>query len=308
MTATELDRFTFDEEYWPPPTHPVRLAVALLLLLGGAVVAAVWFVGTAGLADGDAGAEQLTVPRVVGMNESLAATAITEAGFAVEVVRERNVVVPAGEVFRQTPDAGSIGDSDDVVRILVSGGSDYAVVPQLTGSLLDDVPDQLFWYVLSVGEVTYEQDMNTHAGEVLRQDPAPGTEVAYGTTIDLVVSEGPPPVDVPDVTGRPVEEAVRILTDAGFRVSTVQTYSTAPRGQVVSTTPRRGVEAPYGSTVKVYVSRGRAPVTTTVPPESTTPTTAPPTSTPPTSAPAGPPPGGPGPGGASPGGPDPGDR
>lgn len=300
----EYDRLTFDEEYWPPPAHPLRLVTALIALVGATIVALVWFAGTAGFAGGSSGgssSSRVAVPALLGLDQERAVAELEAAGFTAEVVPLRNVDVPQGEVFRQNPGAGTLADTDTSVRVVVSAGDAFSVVPQLYGSLFDDLGAELFWFGLGVGEVTYREDSTTSAGEILEQDPLPGVEVPHGTLIDVVVSEGPPPVDVPDVTGLTRDEAERILGDLGFQVTTVQWYSSVRPGRVVSTDPRRGEEAPYGSTIRLYVSRGPAPVrppTTepdspdpTTPPGSTPPTTAPPTTTPPTTAPPAPDPG-----------------
>lgn len=279
-----------DEEYWPPPPHPMRLAAALVALLGCTGVVLLWFAGTAGFAGGTGGDghDRVEVPELVGGTVDAGRAALGEVGLGVEVVSVRNVDVPAGEVFRQVPEAGTLTDEGTIVELTVSAGDDFSLVPQLHGSREDDLAAMLVWYGLEVGEVTYREDLNSLAGEVLDQVPPPGVEVPFGTAIDLVVSEGPPPVEVPDVTGMSQDEAIQILTRAGFRAEPVGTNSTVRVGRVVSTDPRRGDDAPYGSTVRVFVSRGPRPVTPTTVPEGTDPDPPPttPTSTPSTTTPS----------------------
>ena len=72
----------------------------------------------------------------------------------------------------------------------------------------------------------------------------------------LVVSKGPEPVLVPQVIGRPVDEATAILQAAGFRIQRDDRFSdTVSRGLVIRERPSRGT-APKGSTVSIVVSRG----------------------------------------------------
>jgi beta-lactam-binding protein with PASTA domain len=69
--------------------------------------------------------------------------------------------------------------------------------------------------------------------------------------VTVKVSQGPPTVPVPDVTGMNVHQAEQVLTQAGFQVivqggdfgNTVTSYS--PTGQ-----------APQGSTITLVVSFG----------------------------------------------------
>ena len=53
-------------------------------------------------------------------------------------------------------------------------------------------------------------------GRILRQDPAAGMQVAPGSAVAFVVSLGPAPVAVPDVTGLFRAAAVSVLAAAGL--------------------------------------------------------------------------------------------
>lgn len=125
--------------------------------------------------------------------------------------------------------------------------------------------------------MSHEQS-DTAADEVLSQDPAPGELIERGSTIDVVLSSGPPMIDIPDVRREPERDAVRILEDAGFEVHVLDRYSGwVSRGGAVSTEPDG--EAPRGSRLILYISRGAPPTTTT-----TTTTTPPSTTAPPTTS------------------------
>ena len=56
-------------------------------------------------------------------------------------------------------------------------------------------------------------------GQVVSQNPAPGTSEPQGTTVNLNVSNGPPQVTVPDVVGYTSQQAVSTLEAAGFKVT-----------------------------------------------------------------------------------------
>jgi serine/threonine-protein kinase len=233
----------------------------------------------------------------MGTSEEVALGLLSDDNFEVEVIRVPNVRVERGIVFDQDPIAGELAAPGGLVTITVSTGGDYVVVPEITGSLVEQIGLQLYTYQLGVGEVVGRQDRNSIAGEILEQFPPPGEEVALGTLVDVVVSEGPPPVNVPDVRGLAEGEATMILRDAGFQVVSVRTYSSARSGTVVSTNPRADTEAEYGSEIRVVVSRGSAPTTvpprpptTAAPPEPPDPVEPPTTpSTPPTTRPPAPP-------------------
>ena len=99
------------------------------------------------------------------------------------------------------------------------------------------------------------------AGLVISQRPAAGSFLSDGGKIRLVVSRGPPPVDVPEVAGRSSEEATRLLTDAGFVVDPRQEFDdSVPFDVVIGTDPPVGSKAAPESAIVLLVSKGPAPV------------------------------------------------
>jgi len=86
--------------------------------------------------------------------------------------------------------------------------------------------------------------------------------VPYGSTVEIVISKGPPPIAIPQVSGT-YTQAQATLSAAGFVAAQANEYSTTvATGQVIRTAPTSGSLAQKGSTVTVYVSLGKA---TTVP-------------------------------------------
>src|SRR5262249_18406522 len=99
-------------------------------------------------------------------------------------------------------------------------------------------------------------DVGSSAGTVIEQNPASG-EAPKGSPVDLVVSKGPPPTPVPDVTGRTQEAATAQLHGAGLTVDVQTAFSdSVAKGRVIGTTPSAGATAPYGSPITLTVSQG----------------------------------------------------
>ncbi len=97
-------------------------------------------------------------------------------------------------------------------------------------------------------------------GAVVEQDPAPGEEAARGSTITVDLSSVQV-TDLPNVEGRPEEEARDILDEAGFDVEVeVSESSTQDDGRVVSQDPAggKGETAEVGSDVGITVGSGPA--------------------------------------------------
>ena len=70
------------------------------------------------------------------------------------------------------------------------------------------------------------------------------TSVSRGSTVTLLVSAGPTPVNVPDVRGKSVTEAQNILSQAGLQSAVTQQNSdTVPANQVIDQTPAPNTQA-----------------------------------------------------------------
>ena len=99
----------------------------------------------------------------------------------------------------------------------------------------------------------------TVAGTVLNQDPATGT-AKEGSTIEVIVSRGPPPVGVPDLAGVKEDEARARLAAAGLVVGEVKRpFSETVAKDIVMEWSPKGEEIPKGSAVALTVSAGPEP-------------------------------------------------
>jgi eukaryotic-like serine/threonine-protein kinase len=130
-------------------------------------------------------------------------------------------------------------------------------VPDVVGMPLADARTELVDAGFVVGEISQRPSADQAEGTVLEQDPDGGDRADVGSEIDLVVSSGPEPVPVPDVTGIPRQRAVNLLREAGFEVREGEREpSDQNAGIVLRQNPDAGVEADPGSTVIIVVSSG----------------------------------------------------
>jgi serine/threonine-protein kinase len=134
-------------------------------------------------------------------------------------------------------------------------------VPELVGVDVDEASARLGALGLSVEIAKGRYDPVAAKGSVLAVDPAPGTQLHEGDSVTLLPSLGPPPVDVPDVGGKSLDKATATLGDANLQVGKVrERYSdTVPDGDVIEQAPAGG-KVPQGSAIKLWVSKGHAPV------------------------------------------------
>ena len=122
---------------------------------------------------------------------------------------------------------------------------------------LDAAQDALQAAGLTFGDATYRYSEKVAKDVVLSSDPKPATELKRGAAVDLVVSKGPKPIDVPDLTGKDADAATRQLRKLGLKVDRGQEENsdTVAKGDVISQDPRTGTLF-KGDTVKLVVSKG----------------------------------------------------
>ena len=88
---------------------------------------------------------------------------------------------------------------------------------------------------------------------MISQSQAPGTSALRDTKIGVVVSKGPPLVQVPDVFKKDRAQAKKILEKAGFVVVFFEPFGASPFNQVLSEDPGAGSMQPKGSTIRVGI-------------------------------------------------------
>jgi serine/threonine-protein kinase len=77
---------------------------------------------------------------------------------------------------------------------------------------------------------------------------SPTGQAPEGSTVVVQVSQGPPPVPVPDVYGDNLQAALTIIQNAGLQAGTI---SGPGSGRVVQTSPPPGTMVAPGSTVNI---------------------------------------------------------
>lgn len=231
------------------------LLLALVLLLATVAGLAGWYFGMG---------RYTTTPAVINLTVAEAEKKVEAAGLGFEVGdREFSETVAAGSVITTDPKPGTNILKDGTVVATVSRGPERYEVPVLRGMTLEDAEAELEKSNLVVGEVTRRFHEEVAKGVVLRSDPDTGIELKRDAVVDLVVSKGPRPIEVPDFTGKSAEKAEKELTDRGFEVAiTRENSDEVPEGDVISQTPSSGTLF-RGDTVELVVSKG--PVMVEVP-------------------------------------------
>jgi eukaryotic-like serine/threonine-protein kinase len=136
-------------------------------------------------------------------------------------------------------------------------------IPALVGANVADLGDLLVEgrFEVTIDEIRRD---DTVPGQILDQEPPPGTRLREGEPVALTVSLGPTLVVVPgDLAGLPLEEATARLAAAGLAVGEVSRPfdEEVPADSVIALGPGVAAELPKGSEVPLVVSAGPEPRT-----------------------------------------------
>ncbi|MFB7613891.1 Stk1 family PASTA domain-containing Ser/Thr kinase [Kitasatospora sp. NPDC056181] len=152
--------------------------------------------------------------------------------------------------------------------VLLVGGTTYA----LSGALYTTVPGVLGKDRAEAQRILDGAGMHGRfsevysetvpAGQVVSTDPGVGARARKSDAVAVTVSRGPKRIAVPELAGKPADQAVAALAAAQLAGGNVtQTYSdTVPEGAVISTSPAAGQQLPENSPVALVVSKGMVAV------------------------------------------------
>ena len=155
-----------------------------------------------------------------------------------------------------------------VAAFLIAGGVTYLVitkpVPDVVGLQPGAAQAELGKAGFSEVSTTEEFSDSVPRGDVVSQDPGPGSRARSGQVVSLVVSRGEAK-EVPQLVGESVASATRTVTGLELEVVTSSEPSdTVPEGGVIAQEPSPGQVLEEGDVVALVVSSGPPYTTVTV--------------------------------------------
>ena len=248
-----------------PPEPPRSRTWAWVLLVLGvlAVFALALWLGRSFFGDN---VQQVRVPQIVGQPEETARTLLTDADLVPGTpTQEASDTVAAGLIISSDPAPGEDADVGSTVNYVVSSGAEAIAIPaEIVGRPEAEARQILQTAGLQAAPRSQQERSDQPAGTVIGSDPEPGTELARGSAVTLIVSQGE--VAVPNVQGLSQADAETQLTDAGFNVVVQTQPNSASAGTVIAQDPGPNTQAQPGTNVTITVSSGPPPPTTTAPP------------------------------------------
>ncbi|WP_433663428.1 Stk1 family PASTA domain-containing Ser/Thr kinase [Nocardia sp. CA-128927] len=236
------------QAYAPDRTKSKRMTwvwVAIVVILTLVVGVGGWWLGVG---------RYSPVPAIAGMDSDRATAALRDAGFETELRQKASDIIPVGGVVGSDPSAGSRVTKGSTVAILISSGKpkvpDVKPGDQITkvNQLIRDAGLQ----PVDSGEI----GNSAPKGSLAKTDPAPGTVLPTGGQVKVYRSKGSQPVKVPDVRGKSVDEATKILTGAGITVreNRPQFDRTIEADKAIGTDPAAGTTVQSGDGITLIVS------------------------------------------------------
>ena len=187
----------------------------------------------------------ITVPQVSGQPLANAQTALRQAGLTPgKVTSQVSATIAAGVVISTSPGSGTSWPQPKPVGITVSAGPP---LPNFVGQQQSAAQAWAQTNGISLNVQT-DKASNQPQGNITRQSPAPNTPVSKGQVITVYVSPGPPQVAIPNVDGKGLIVAYRLLRQLGFGVNA---QKVGPFGHTVFNYSPDG-QAPKGTTITLY--------------------------------------------------------
>ena len=201
-----------------------------------------------------AGPDTIAVPKLAGMTQDEAESALEDAKLTLGDVSDANSKdVEEGDVIESKPAAGQAVSEGSSVDLVLSNGR--VELPNLVGKSEQSAKDTLSGLGLSNSTSTEESDKK--AGTVIRQSPQAGS-VPQGSSVELVIAKekAPEMTTVPNVVGSSAAEAQAAINAANLRPQiSFEPSDDVANGFVISQDPEGG-EVEVGSDVAVVVSSG----------------------------------------------------
>lgn len=201
---------------------------------------------------------EIKVPNVVGMTTADAQKLLAQQKLRASLSEVFDDKAPAGTVIGQKPEPGTMVKEERQITLIISKGRELALVPDLRGLLQQNADAQLQRLGMKIGQVTEQEDAAKNPGTILSQNPQPGSQLARGSVIDIVIVKAQAkPVVVPDFRGLSLNEVKIKLGALKLVLGEVsEAYGTSyPSGSVADQRPAPGKEAKEGEAVQLTVAR-----------------------------------------------------
>ncbi|QDQ89458.1 Stk1 family PASTA domain-containing Ser/Thr kinase [Rhodococcus sp. WB9] len=205
------------------------------------------------------GPEQVKVPRLAGLTQQEAQQELNAVGLRLDtaVARAPSDVSDVDKVIEQNPSSGASISLDSEVAVTLGTGPEQIRIPDVTGQKVEVAQANIegAGFKVQIQNI----DSGVPKGQVVSTDPVGGSTAAKGDTIQIRVSNGNN-IEMPDLTGKTVSQALAELRSAGWSgssssINQTQTSTLDPEmvGKIISQEQPPGSEITKNGVVSVGV-------------------------------------------------------
>lgn len=207
------------------------------------------------------------VPNLVNEEVDMANTMMADAELIMQIVdKQYSEYVPMDMVLSQNVNRGKIVKIENVVEVVVSGGREPVVIPDICGYQKESAQEALA--ALGLVLEIQEEYGAFEAGVVMAQSLEAGVQAYRGDTIVLTVSLGldtyldeETEIKIPDFTGMSMKQATVKAAEMGlYLVKAGEKVSTLAPGTILEQTPRAGTSGHQGDVIQIITAAEERPV------------------------------------------------
>ena len=203
------------------------------------------------------GAEEFGIPNVLNENVEVAKARLTDQGFVPgNITYQPTDDTDENIVINQSPPGGTSAPPGTVVDLVVSSGPAAIEVPNVAGQSSDQAIINLTREGFTNIQTEDEFSPTVLEGFVIGTNPSAGQVIPKEATIVVLVSMGPEPVNVPNLSGMTRSQAQAALNPLGLTLVVSPETVEVPLGSglvgnVAEQDPSAGTEVEVGSQVTV---------------------------------------------------------
>ena len=205
--------------------------------------------------------KKVEVDSFVGMNyeESILNNPEYDGKYTFETYYASFTDSPEGSVFDQDPKAGTKVEKGSVIKLYIAKSGEGQIIPDFTGKNYKEAKDTLERMGFKV-EISPTEDSSVTIGQVVRTSPEANSSALVGSKVTVYYSadtKSGKEFKMPDLEGKSLEDAKKLLEKNGLTLSKVETAnSSVEKDYVLKQSPAAGVPVSSGEAVVLTVSTG----------------------------------------------------
>lgn len=184
---------------------------------------------------------------------------LDDANLDYEIEYQNSDDIEIKHVISQDPEAGTLLKENQIVKLIVSDGPEEIMMPNVINMPETVAKSDLENMGLVVEQIEREFNEDYNTGLIFDQKPSENTKMKKGDKVTLYVSKGSNMTKVPDLIGKPLDEAKKQLLDEGFVIGGTineEPSDTYEKNTVIAQNPGANSDVENGTVINLTVSKG----------------------------------------------------